>query len=128
MSLFKIKNPVEYSFMQMMSHFPDTGHWQDKQRFYAFAKTVCTHNAVKWKDVSFLKKRILEIRPYVDADCLEYLLTIYYELIQFYKVPPISSQYQSFDRTVKSGHYLEIKVNNGVLSENEIPIKKITNI
>jgi hypothetical protein len=123
MSLFKIKNPVEYSFIQMMHNFPDTGHWQDKRRFYAFVKTVCRHNAVKWKDVRFLKKRILEIRPYVDAHCLEYLLTLYYELLEFYKVPPISSQYQRFDNTIKHGHYLEIKAKNGVLSEKEIPIK-----
>lgn len=26
MGLFKIKNPVEYSFIQWMNNFPDSGH------------------------------------------------------------------------------------------------------
>jgi len=126
MSLFKIKTPVEYSFIQLMNNFPDTGHWRDKEYFYAFVKTVCRFNAVKWKNILFFKNKILKVHPNVDPDCLDYLLTIYYELLHFYKVPPVTCQYQSFDRNVKHGHYLEIQVINGAVSEKELPVKSFT--
>ena len=59
MSLYKIKQPVEYSFLQWMNNYRDSGHWRDKERFLEFARTVCAHHATKWKRPEFLREKIL---------------------------------------------------------------------
>jgi len=69
--LTKIKNPVEYSFVQWKNSPHTTGHWADKARFYTFVKTVCRYNARKWKSVDYLKKMIIKYLPDVELDFLE---------------------------------------------------------
>lgn len=107
MSLWKIKNPVEYSFFQWMNNFPDSTHWADKARFYSFVKTVCRYNAVKWKSLDFLRNKILDKNPHFDSEYLEHLIRLYDELIKFYKVQPISTGFQLSDREIKMATILK---------------------
>lgn len=105
-SLFRIKNPVEYSFYQWMNNFPDSGHWADKERFFKFVKTVCKYKASKWKDQSYLKKKILEHTPHFDMDILDNLLNLYVNLLEFHKSVAFSGQLQIGSREVKQDHLL----------------------
>ncbi|HOI16244.1 MAG TPA: hypothetical protein PK036_07850 [Geobacteraceae bacterium] len=123
MSLFKIKNPVEYSFIQWMNNFPDSGHWADKERFFRFVKTVSRYKALRWKNANYLKKRILDRKPNFDADFLENILDLYSTLLEFQGSKAVSSQFRLSDRKVKTNHFIEIRVKNGVLIEEELPFE-----
>lgn len=123
MSLFKIKQPVEYSFLQWINNFPDSGHWADKERFFRFVKTVCRYNAKNWKKPDYLRKRILEAKPNFDQEFLDSLLNLYINLLEFYRAMAYSSQMQLSKRKVKKGHYIEIRVKNGIIYEVELPIE-----
>ncbi len=83
MSLYKIKQPVEYAFFQWMNNFPDSGHWADKERFFRFTKTVCRYKAKKWKKPDYLRKRILEAQAHFDQEFLEGLLNLYANLLDY---------------------------------------------
>ena len=122
MSLYKIKNPVEYSFLQWMNNFPDSGHWADMERFYCFVKTVCSHNARTWKKTDYLRKKIMEANPNFNQDSLDYLLELYINLLDFYKTKSCSSHRQMSERKIKEGCYIEIRVKNGIINEVEKPI------
>lgn len=121
MSLYKIKNPVEYSFHIWINNYPDSGHWADKGRFLSFVKTVCRYNAKKWKNANYLKKKVLERLPNFDLGYLEHLLRLYDELIEFYKATPLTSNYKISDRTVKDDHYIEMGVKKGTIYKRELP-------
>ncbi|MEW5994772.1 MAG: hypothetical protein AB1744_10295, partial [Candidatus Zixiibacteriota bacterium] len=122
MSLYKIGNPVEFSFTQWMNNYPNSAHWADKERFFRFAKTVCRHNATKWKNTLFLRNRILERLPHFDQDFLESLLDLYANLIEFYKVLPLTGQFQHSDRKVRTGFYIKKYAKNGKILEKEVAI------
>ena len=122
MSLYKIKQPVEYSFLQWMNNFPDSNQWADKERFFRFAKTVFRYNAKNWKKPDYLRKRILEAKPNFDQKILDSVLNLYIDLLEFNKAKECSSQMQFFKRKVKEGHYIEIRVKNGIIHEVELPI------
>jgi len=122
MSLYKIKQPVEYSFLYWMNSFPDSRHWADKERFFRFVKTVCRHNAKNWKKPDYLRERILEAKPNFDQEFLDSLLNLYMNLLEFYRAIPFSSQMQISKRKVKERHYIEIRVKNGKVYREELPI------
>ena len=121
MTLRKIKQPVEYSFLQWINNYPDSGHWADKERVLRFVKTVCKYNATRWKKPDHLKNRILEAKPHFDPDFLDRLLDLYANLIEFYKTVACPST-QLVDNAVKKGHYIEVRVRNGSIYEVEIPL------
>jgi hypothetical protein len=123
MSLFRIKNPVEYSFFQWMNSSPDSGHWADKERFLSFVKTVCRYKASKWKNRSYLKKKILENKPHFDKEFLENLLDLHLNLLEFHKSTACSSQFQIGSKEVKKDHFIEIRVEKGKIVEQELPLK-----
>lgn len=125
MSLFKIKQPVEYSFLQWINNYPDSGHWADMERFYSFVKTVCRYNATNWKKTDYLRKKILETDPNFKQSFLEYLLELYINLLDFYKANAYSSKLQMSERKIKRGYYVEIHVKNGSICEIEKPINTI---
>lgn len=120
MTLRKIKQPVEYSFLQWINNYPDSGHWADKERFLKFVKTVCKYNATRWKEPEHLKYRILEAKPHFDPDFLNRLLDLYSDLIEFYKTGACPST-QLVNRDVKKGHNIEMRVKNGNIYEIEVP-------
>ena len=122
MGLVKIKQPVEYSFLQWINNYPDSGHWADRERFLRFVKTVCKYNATRWKKPDHLKNRILEAKPHFDPDFLDRLLDLYDKLIQFYKTGACPSMHSVVHRTVKKGHYIEVRVKKGIISEVELPL------
>jgi hypothetical protein len=122
MGLVRIKTPVEYSFHQWMSAYPDSGHWADKNRFYTFARTICRYNAKRWKDTEFVRREVLKRKPHFDQEYLDYLIRLLDELIQYSKVYPIRSGLQFSHRDVKDDHYLEIKVKNDKLEMKEKPL------
>lgn len=121
MSIVKIKQPVEYSFLQWINNFPNSGHWKDKERFFRFVKTVCRYNARNWKKPNYLKKRILQTKPHFDKQILDGLLNLYADLLQFHKIRYCSSQLRVSKRNIKEGHYIEIRVKNGTILETELP-------
>jgi hypothetical protein len=122
MSLYKIKQPIEYAFLQWMNNFPDSGHWADKERFFGFTKTVCRYKAKKWKKPDYIRKRILEAQPHFDQEFLEGLPNLYTNLLNFHRARAYSSQLQLSKRKVNEGHYIEIRVKNGIISEVELPL------
>lgn len=124
MSIIKIKQPVEYSFLQWINNFPESGHWADKERFYKFTKTVCRYNAKKWKNTEYLKSRILNEKPEFDQKIMDVLLYLYEEFIKFNKSVCYSTT-QFSDQKVKKGYYIEIQVKHGNIYEVEKPIELI---
>ena len=121
MALVKIKQPTEYTFLQWINNYPDSGHWADKERFLRFVKTVCKYNATRWKKPNYLKNRILEAKPYFEPDFLERLLDLYDNLLQFYKIGACPSMQSVVHRTVTKGHYIEVRVKKGRIYEVELP-------
>ncbi len=122
MAVFKIKNPVEYSFLQWMNNHPDSTHWADKERFFRFVKVVARHGANTWKNRQYLKDRILEIMPSFDGELLEARLDLYYDLLDFQATRPlIETGINSSE--VTTGHYIEIYVEKGLISEIEVPLQ-----
>ena len=117
MALIKIKQPVEYSFLQWINNYPDSGHWADKERFLRFVKTVCKYNATRWKKPDHLKNRILEAKPHFDPDFLDRLLDLYADLIQFHKTGACPSTQSVVHRTVKQGYHIETRVKKGIIYE-----------
>jgi len=121
MAIVKIKQPVEYTFLQWINAYPDSGHWADKERFLRFVKTACKYNATRWKKSDYLKNRILEAKPHFDPDFLDRLLDLYQSLIQFHKTGACPSMQSVVHRTVKKGHYIEVRVKKGTIYEVELP-------
>jgi len=122
MALVRIRQPVEYSFLQWINNHPDSGHWADKERFLRFVKTVCRYNANRWKRSNYLKSRILEVKPHFDPDLLDRLLDLYDDLIQFHKTGACISTQSVINRTSTRGHYIEVRVRNGIIYERELPL------
>jgi hypothetical protein len=121
--IYKIKNPVEYSFHIWMSNYPDSGHWADKERFYSFVKTICRYNARKWKDTGYLKKRILERKHRFDTKYLDYLLDLFIQLLDFYKTAPLRSiGIAEGQSAAYSNYYIERKVKDGKVIEKILPL------
>lgn len=125
-ALVKYKNPVEYSFRQWMDNYPESAHWADRGRFVEFTKNVCVYNAKKWKDVVFLKQRILEIKPNFEEDCLSDLISAFEFMVDFYKTPARRLCIEDHI-AIKKGYYIERGFKNGKYYENELPIKGRTN-
>lgn len=123
MTIYKIKQPVEYSFLQWINNYPDSGHWADKGRFFEFVKTVCRYNATKRKKPEHLKKKILEAKPHFDPEFLDRLLDLYSNLIEFYKTSACQTT-RLIRRTIKKGHYIEVLVKKGNIHEIELPLNK----
>jgi hypothetical protein len=92
MGLYKIKQPVEYAFLQWMNNFPDSTHPLDQRRFFTLAKTVCRYRAKKWQRPEYLRKRILETNPYFDTKFLGRLLNLYTKLLNFHEAIACSSR------------------------------------
>jgi len=106
-----------------MSNYPDSGHWADKERFYSFVKTICRYNARKWKDTSYLKKRILERMPHFDPKYLDYLLDLLIQLLDFYKTAPLRSIGMAERQgAANSNCYIERKVQDGKVIEKILPL------
>jgi hypothetical protein len=121
--IYKIKNPVEYSFHIWMSNHPDSAHWADKARFYLFVKTVCRYNARKWKNRSYLKKRILNRMPHFDLNYLDNLLDLYMQLIEFHNTAPLrASGLAKGKSSAKSNCYIERQVKDGQIIEKVLPL------
>ena len=121
MTIYKIKQPVEYSFLQWINNYPDSGHWADKERFFSFVKTVCKYNASRWKKPDHLKRKILEAKPHFDREFLDRLLDLYTNLIEFYKAGACSSM-RSIHSGIKRGYYIEARVKKGEIYEVELPL------
>jgi hypothetical protein len=122
MGLQKIVNPVEYSFYQWMSGYPDSGHPTDKSRFYTFAKTICRYRATNWEKSEYVRQRILKRKSNFDPHRLEYLLRLLDELIQFSKAAPIVGGLQFTHAEIKDHYVLEISVKNDKLDMKEKPL------
>jgi hypothetical protein len=121
MAIIRIRQPVEYSFLQWINNYPDSGHWKDKERFLCFVKTVCKYNASRWKNSQYLKTRILEARPHFEADFLDRILDLYASLIQFYKTAECCHIQLTTRRNIKKGHYIELRAKKGVIQERILP-------
>lgn len=92
--IYKIKNPVEYSFYVWMKAHPDSRHWKDTERFYSFVKTVCkynSYNSKNWKTALYFKKRVLQEMPHFDEEYLDHLQNLFMWLIDFYKTPQLQT-------------------------------------
>jgi hypothetical protein len=121
MTIQKIRQPVEYSFLQWINGHPDSGHWADHESFLIFTKTVCRYHATKWQNSNYLKKRIIEAKPLFNSDFLDHIISLYNTLIQFYKTTPCLNTKIVKRDPVKKGHYFEIRVKKGKICEVEIP-------
>jgi hypothetical protein len=121
MTIYRIRQPTEYSFLQWINNYPDSGHWKDRERFLIFVKTVCKYNATKWKDSNYLKNRILEAKPHFNREFLDRLLDLYEKLIQFYKIGACPNLRSINNRRVKKNHYIEVRVKKGNIYERELP-------
>ncbi len=121
MTILRIRQPVEYSFLQWINNYPDSGHWADKERFFRFVKTVCRYNASRWKKSNYLKSRILAAKPHFDPDFLDRLLDLHDNLIQFHKTGACPDTQSVTHRTVTRGHYIEVRVKKGIIYESELP-------
>ena len=121
MTLQKIKQPVEYSFLQWINGYPDSGHWADKERFLIFAKTVCRYNATRWKKPDHLRNRILKAKPNFDSDLLDHILDLYTTLIGFYKAVACPTT-RLVRGGVRRGLYIEIGVKKGKIYKVELPL------
>ena len=119
MSLYRIRQPTEYSFLQWINSYPDSGHWTDEERFFEFVKTACIYRARKWKDSNYLRQRILDKKPHFDRESLDYHLDLYKILIKFYETEGCPITRRS-SREVKKGYYIEVRVKNGEICEREL--------
>ncbi|MFZ1981417.1 MAG: hypothetical protein WAU61_08935 [Smithella sp.] len=122
MGLQRIVNPVEYSFYQWMSGYPDSGHPADKSRFYTFARTIFIHNATNWKKSEYVRQRILKKKPNFDPHYLEYLLRLLDELIQFSNATPVKGGVKFTHSEVKDNHVRTMRVKNDELYVEEVPL------
>jgi hypothetical protein len=123
MAIRKVKNPVEYCFLQWMNNYPDSTHWADRERFFQFVKAVARYRAKKWKNQEYLKEKILTILPSFAPELLKNRLELFNVLLDF-QATRSSLENVFCDKEVKDDHYIEIRVKDGVMSENEVPLKK----
>ena len=117
MALVKYKNPVVYGFQIWMANHPESTHPLDRERFLEFAKNVCRYNAKRWKDVDFLEKQILEVKPTFDPDRLEQILIAFEYLVDFHGTNALPNVWRDEDTTIESGHYYERGYKNGQFYE-----------
>lgn len=122
MGLRKIKNPVEYSFTIWMNNHPDSRHWADKKRFFAFVKTVCRYKAKRWKRADYLRNRILKYQVNFDREYLDKLLDLYLELLNYSEAHPLTGDFQFSDVNVTEGYYMELVARNGTISRKEVKL------
>jgi len=126
--IYRIKNPVEYSFHIWMSNHPDSRHWADKERFYSFVKTVCRYNAKKWKDARYFKKRVLQRARNFDPEYLDYLQDLFMQLIDFHKIPPFRCiGITEGPSTAEGNCYIERQVKDGQIIERIVASNLGTN-
>jgi len=120
MALVKYKNPVEYSFIIWMSHYPETNHPTDDGNFYFFVKNVCLYNAKQWQDTNFFKNKIIKIIPNFNSNKLKTIISLYKCLLDFYKARHLpGSWFLDPDVEAQDGYYIERGVKNGKLYEKE---------
>lgn len=86
MTIIREKHPVEHSFESWLVLLDGIAHPCDERRFFIFVKSVHACNATVWKDVNFLKEKILENNPDFDRDRLQRILDLYPVLLRFCKV------------------------------------------
>lgn len=122
MTVRKIKNPVEYCFLQWMNNHPDSTHPADKERFFRFVKAIARHRAKKWQNRQYLKERILTIMPSFDDEIMEARLDLFYVLLDFQATRPLI-EIDLCNRDVTAGHFIEIRVKAGAILEIEVPLK-----
>lgn len=125
MTLVRYKNHIECSFVLWMNRCPESNHPTDDENFYCFVKTVCGYpRTKKWRDVIYLKNRILEKIPNFNSDKLENILTIYIKLLDFYKIPPLKNGLfiDPDARDVRRGYYIERECKQGKIYEREVPL------
>ncbi len=86
MTIIKEKHPVERSFKSWIALSNGIAHQLDEERFFIFVKSVHAYHATNWKDVNFLKKKVLENNPGFDNNRLQRILDLYSILLGFCKV------------------------------------------
>ena len=109
-----------------MKEYPESNHPADKERFFLFAKNVCSFNAKKWKDVKFLEKKILEALPHCDRKWLEMTLIIFENLIDFHKVNPTPKTWfiENVDKRAPKNYYFELSCKNGEFFKEQVKMEK----
>ena len=124
--LAKYKNPVEYAFYQWINAYPEEYHPNDMERFMIFVRTVHAFNATKWKDVNYLRKRIIKEKPNFSEDRLSELIDLYEDLLFFCKISPLPRIpfTANLDSIPEDGHYFELGVKDGEFYKKEVPITK----
>ena len=87
MSIIREKHPVQKSFDNWINLSDGIGHPSDERRFFIFVKSVHHYHATKWRDASFLRKKILEKNKFLNREeSLEAILELYDYLLKFCKV------------------------------------------
>lgn len=86
MTILKEKHPVKSSFESWLALSNGVAHPMDEKRFFIFVKSVHAYHATIWKDVNFLKKKILENNPNFDRGRLQRILDLYPVLLRFCRV------------------------------------------
>lgn len=87
MSIFREKHPVQKSFDNWIDFSNGIGHPDDEKAFFIFVKSVHHYHATKWKDIDFLRKKILEKNKFLNRkERLTEILELYSCLLKFCKV------------------------------------------
>ena len=119
-TLVKIKNPVEYSFLDWLKFRDD--HLHNKEKFVLFTRNVCAFSAKKWKNTDFVRNKILKKIPTFDQNKLRDLMIIFDYLIDFYTSKPMPRCWYIDNATARKGFYIERGVNKGKIYTKELPM------
>ena len=66
------KNPTEESFVIWLSHYPESLHPLDMQRFYTFVKNVISYHSKRWFNKKYFASQIKLHVPTFDEDNINY--------------------------------------------------------
>ncbi len=106
------RNPTEESFIIWLSHFPESFHPLDMQRFYNFAHNVNSYCSKRWLDKSYFEEQIRLHQPNFKQENVE----LFYERLLICR-----DYFESFKTPLVYGdgtQWCEVKVvNHKIVSE-----------
>lgn len=123
MGLIKYKKPVEYSFYVWINSIKENYGPVGVDYFINFCKNVAYYRAKKWKDISYLRKRVLKELPNIDRQYLDDSLNEFEICMRFHEEIPYPRGFALTDDKIKFGYYEEREYKNGQFVTNLKPIK-----
>jgi len=117
MAVIRYKNQSDYAFLIWIRQHPESFHWLDMKRFYAFVKSVARYRSKKWLVYSYFKNEILKHRPHFEIENIERFHDLMIKLVEFHKTYPIPTvgddgeqRHGLFQRGVRNDKQYEVPI------------------